>query len=70
MSIVHAFILRAGQKLSRDHALRKTGIQPWGKGLTSFGLTDMSSELVSCSCEALHGSLLPAFVGVKIIFEQ
>jgi hypothetical protein len=43
---------------------------PRERGLTSFGLTGMSSELVSCSCEALAGSLLPVFVGVKFIFEQ
>ncbi len=38
-----------------------------GKDLASFGLTGMSQELVSCSCEALAGSLLPETVEVKYI---
>jgi len=35
------------------------------KGLASFGLTGISSELESCSCEALDKSLLPASIEVN-----
>ncbi len=38
-----------------------------GKGLASFELAGMCSKLVSCSCEALQGSLLPASVAVNYI---